>query len=330
MDRILLLIKSEENKLKISQEEMLNWFSTFRDTFELHTVIFCKKLNDEIEKSLNYINLGKIEIYENENNDKFHSSAFVPEILKILKNYNPKFIIMNNSSFSRDIGGIISEEMDGLYLNNIIAVENKNGILEVKKSVYGSKYYGIINCEKERAFITVQENIFFSNKNQKYKNQKYKNSIIIKNFLLNEGKIKILQKNKKEDNDEIPLSEAKIVIAGGYGIKNQQDMSILYELAKVVKGSVGGSRALVDKKFISRSKQIGQSGKTVIPNLIFNFGISGQRQFTAGIEGAKTIISINRDKEATIFKYSDYGIVGDLYEIIPIFIEKLSKIYSEE
>lgn len=325
MDRILLLIKSEENKLKISQEEMLNWFSTFRDTFELYTIIFCKKLNNEIEKSLNYINLGKIEIYENENNDKFHSSAFVPEILKILKNYNPKFIIMNNSSFSRDIGGIISEEMDGLYLNNIIAVENKNGILEVKKSVYGSKYYGIINCEKEKAFITVQENIFFSNKNEKYKNL-----IIIKKFLLNEGKIKILQKNKKEENDEIPLNEAKIVIAGGYGIKNQEDMSILYELAKVVKGSVGGSRALVDKKFTSRSKQIGQSGKTIMPNLIFNFGISGQRQFTAGIEGAKTIISVNRDKEATIFKYSDYGIVGDLYEIIPILIKKLTKIYSEE
>lgn len=320
MEKILIVIKIDNNKLKIVHQEILSHFSKFKTHFKIYLIIFCQKINNEILETLKYYDLEKITIYENKKNDIMHSSSFIDIIINVLKKYNFKYIVSNNSIFSKDIGGVISEVINGLWENDIISVENENGILKLKKYIYGSTCYRVISCNEEKAFITISPNNFFNDKSQKFNN-----AIEIKNFSLKETEIKVISREENSFKEETPLREAKIIVAGGYGIKKKEDISLLYDVAKAVNGSVGVSRALVDKGFFSRSKQIGQSGKSVSPNIIFNFGISGQRQFTAGIDGAKTIISINKDEKATIFQYSDYGVVGDLYEVIPILIKKLKE-----
>ncbi len=124
-----------------------------------------------------------------------------------------------------------------------------------------------------------------------------------------------------EEEKKVDLKKARIIIGAGMGAANETTMEMIFELASLIKAEVGGSRPLVDAGFLSRDRQIGQTGVTVRPNLYIACGISGQIQHLAGIMDAKRIIAINKDKDAPIFQVAHYKIVGDLMDVLPIMIQ---------
>lgn len=121
------------------------------------------------------------------------------------------------------------------------------------------------------------------------------------------------------------ISEADAIVAIGRGVKSKKDLDMIYKLADILKAEVAGTRPIIEAGFLDSSRQIGLSGRAVKPKVIITIGISGSVQFKAGMEGSLNIISINSDENAPIFKFCNYAIVGDLYEIIPLLIEKLEK-----
>ena len=127
---------------------------------------------------------------------------------------------------------------------------------------------------------------------------------------------------------DLDLEEADIIVAGGRGIGKGEAFDGIHELARAIGGSVGGTRPIIDWGTLPYERQIGQTGKTIMPGLIINCGISGANEYSAGMEKAKSVISINKDSRARIFRFSDLGVIGDLKEIIPLLIERIREVRS--
>lgn len=127
-----------------------------------------------------------------------------------------------------------------------------------------------------------------------------------------------------KDEDEVSISDAQRVVSGGRGFKTSEKFQLVYKLAEALQAAVGASRDAVDRAWITYPHQVGLSGKTVTPELYLAVGISGAIQHLAGMQTAETVVAINNDPDAQIFSVADYGIVGDLAEVVPVLIEKLN------
>lgn len=319
MKKALITLYLEENILKKSQKELLNYISNL-ENLEINMLLICKKI--ESAEELESYNIGDISIVEITEFETIHSTSYVNLIIDEFKNTQSEMLILDNSIFSKDIAGILAEKLDGNLINEAIEIVEDGESFKIRKNIYGGNYQEIYKYIEGRVIITVKNNIFNGEKKEK----KQSKLTIRKINFKGEKKLKIASVSEAGKRSFLPVTQANIVVAGGYALKKKEDVAMLEELATVLNGSVGGTRAIVDKGYMRRSQQIGQSGKKISPNLLINLGISGQRQFTAGFTGAKTVVSVNKDREATIFRHSDFGIVGDIYEIIPEMIKLFKKL----
>lgn len=239
---------------------------------------------------------------------------------KFLEKNNYKKIIMSNTFIAKEILPRLSVKTNSQAITDIIEIQSENTFI---RPIYAGNALCKIKYDHSPLYISIRTTNFPNSPTEAQKQVSITEldpSENLKNF---EKKIQIIE-NQIQKSERPELTSAKIVISGGRAFKNKENFEILYKLADKLEGSnVGASRAAVDAGFVSNDLQIGQTGKIVAPDLYLAFGISGAIQHVAGIMDSKCIVAINKNKEEPIFGIADYGLVGDIFKIVPELIEKL-------
>ena len=245
----------------------------------------------------------------------------------MIKKFKPEIFLIGATTTGRDLAARLAIRVNaGLTADCTgLSIDPKKKILNQTRPAFGGNIMATIISPNHRPqMATVRPKVF---KRIKCQGAGAKVDIIKFDPVINKEDlvVKILGLIKDE-SIKVNLQEAEIIVSGGRGISDPKNFKMVEELAAVLSGAVGASRATVDAGWISAHHQVGETGKTVAPKLYIACGISGKIQHLVGMQGSDTIVAINKDPDAPIFKVADYGIVGDLFKVVPILIEEIKKL----
>lgn len=262
------------------------------------------------------VDVPELEVYSTE--------PYAQAVAQIINERHPSIVLIGATTIGRDLGPRLSARIGtGLTADCTGLDISEDGNLLMTRPAFGGNLMATILCKEHRPQMsTVRPGVML--KGAKDDNRKGIVERININFDKSKFRVRIIETVKEEKN-LIDITEAKVLVSGGRGVGDAEGFEQLAKLAEVIGAEVSSSRAMVDAGIIPHERQVGQTGKTVRPDLYFAIGISGAIQHLAGMEESGYIIAINKDKNAPIFQTADLGIVGDASKIIPLLTEKLSK-----
>lgn len=281
-------------------------------------------VTEKFKEGFQACGIDKVFAFENEQFENYSNELYSKIAIDLVREIQPSIFLIGATTQGRDLAPRISTSLGtGLTADCTGLDINEKGQLAATRPTFGGKLMATILCKNYPQMATVRPGVLPFLETPVYKNTEinYRNHNI-ENF---ETKVKFLDFTQTSIENINPLDSAKIIIAGGKGVKTKEGFDLLQKFADKIGGTVGASRGAVDIGIAPSSIQIGQTGKTVNPDLYIACGISGAIQHTVGIEGAKKIIAINSDKDAPIFNVADIGYVGDLFTVIPELIEKFTQ-----
>ncbi|MDE6759577.1 MAG: electron transfer flavoprotein subunit alpha/FixB family protein [Lachnospiraceae bacterium] len=259
---------------------------------------------------------------------EYRTEPYTHALASVINEYKPEIVLVGATAIGRDLGPRVSArvqtgltadctvlEIGDFPINPIPNQEQKHNQLLMTRPAFGGNTIATIACPDNRPqMATVRPGVM-----QKIEPVKGAKAEVIDynpGFTQDNKYVEILE-IVKAVSDTVDIMDAKILVSGGRGVGNAENFKILQDLADAIGGTVSCSRAVVDSGWLPRDLQVGQTGKTVRPNVYFAIGISGAIQHVAGMEESDIIIAINKDEDAPIFDVADYGIVGDLNKIVP-------------
>ncbi|SFE93315.1 electron transfer flavoprotein subunit alpha/FixB family protein [Peptostreptococcus sp. D1] len=287
---------------------------------ELSVVVLGYKIS-EIVKLLEEYPVNNIICIDRPELENYNTDIYASCINSTIKDMKPEIVLFGATSIGRDLAPRVSAKVGtGLTADcTSLEIDEADGKLLQTRPAFGGNLMATIICPKNRPQMStvrpgvMQKALKSSEKTAKVITPEIDSKILVSKV--------IFENLVVNDKPRVNLQDAKIIVSGGRGLKTPEGFKLIDELADVLGGVVGASRAAVDSGWIDHSHQVGQTGTTVRPDLYIACGISGAIQHLAGMSESKTIVAINSDPNAPIFKICDYGIVGDLYKIIPELID---------
>ncbi|HAT4333292.1 TPA: electron transfer flavoprotein subunit alpha/FixB family protein [Clostridium perfringens] len=260
--------------------------------------------------------------------EHYTTDGYTKAICELANAKKPNIIFIGATFIGRDLGPRVAARLEtGLTADcTSLDVDVESGDLLATRPAFGGNLMATIVCPDHRPqMATVRPGVF--EKLPLGENDATVENVEIK-FNSNDIRTKIVE-IIKEHKDIVDISEANVLVAGGRGIGSEENFKMLKELAEVMNGSIAASRAAVEKGWVDKDYQVGQTGKTVRPNIYLACGISGAIQHAAGMQDSDMIIAINKDANAPIMKIADYAIVGDVNKVVPEFIAQLKAMKEE-
>ncbi|RKD96948.1 electron transfer flavoprotein subunit alpha/FixB family protein [Marinifilum flexuosum] len=336
MNNVFVYCEIEEGQVADVSLELLTKGRKLADDLkcELETIVIGHELKG-VEKQVMPFGVDKVWVADDKRLYPYTTLPHTSILVKLFEEEKPQIALMGATSIGRDLGPRVSSALhSGLTADCTSLVigdhEDKKNKKEYKDLLYqirpafgGNIVATIINPDCRPQMATVREGVMKKEIVSDAYKGKVKNIDVEKYVKPEDFVIKVIERHMEKS--KVNIKNAGIIVAGGYGVGSKANFNLLTELAEVIGGEVGASRAAVDAGFASHERQIGQTGVTVRPKLYIACGISGQIQHTAGMEESAMVIAINTDKNAPINAFADYVITGDIAEVLP----KMIKQYKE-
>lgn len=256
--------------------------------------------------------------------EQFAPEAYAAGVTEIIRRTDPKVILFGATGWGKEVSARVAAKLNLGLVTDCTAAEIKNNELQLTRPIYAGKAIAHVRAKQLPVIVSIRPNIF-----SPVEPAAVTAPIESMEAQLPQPRARVTESVKKEKS-KVDLGEAKIVVSGGRGVKGPEGFVPLQQLADTLGAALGSSRAAVDSGWIDYTHQVGQTGKTVSPQLYIAAGISGAIQHIAGMSSSKVIVAINKDADAPIFKIADYGIVGDLFEVVPALDAELKNVLAEK
>ena len=265
---------------------------------------------------------GKVYVADEERLARYSSEGYAAAVREAAARCNPAALLLGATALGRDLSGRVAARLGWGCLADVTKLAVVDGAVVATRPVYSGKALASVDGGSTPAVVTLRPNVFPAEAGS--------GTAEVEPLPPVPGDIRaVIKELLAKEGGELDVAEADVIVSGGRGIKGPEHFALIRELAGVLGAAVGASRAVVDAGWIDHAHQVGQTGKVVSPSLYIACGISGAIQHLAGMSSSKVIVAINKDADAPIFKVADYGIVGDLFQVVPPLIEEIRKLKAE-
>ncbi|MAT56903.1 MAG: electron transfer flavoprotein subunit alpha [Ignavibacteriae bacterium] len=315
-NKILVFIEQRNGQIKRASLEAVKAANNLAEklSYEVTAVSVGNEVSD-----LDKINVQKVVHYKNNELENYSTSAYSDLVAEFAKESDAEILFFGNTALGKDLAPRVSVKLEAGIIMDVVEFNINDGNIIASRPVYAGKALTNVKVNTKKKVFTVRPNVFSLSDEESGSAQ-----VEIKEVSSPNLACKVVE--YKKAGGKLDVAEADIIVSGGRGLKEAGNFKLIEDLAEVLGGAVGASRAVVDAGWRPHGEQVGQTGKTVSPTLYVAVGISGAIQHLAGMRSSKYIVAINKDADAPIFQIADYGIAGDAFEIVPALIEELKKV----
>jgi electron transfer flavoprotein alpha subunit len=322
---VMIIAEARDGEIRKISYELVSEGRRLADSLgqELTALLLGANIKDKAAR-LGHYGADKVLVAEDPRLEKYTTDAYVSVIAELVKANDPAILLLGASFQGKDLAARLSARLGVGLAQDCTGFSIEDGNLAAVRPIYAGKAYMKTTFnESWPQMATARPNVMAMNEPDESKAAEISDAV----FSLDDGALKTKVADVlKDESGKIDLTEADKIVSGGRGMKGPENYNILEALAEAVGATVGASRSAVDAGWRPHSDQVGQTGKVVSPNLYIACGISGAIQHLAGMGTSKIIVAINKDPDAPIFQKADYGVVDDLFKIVPALTEEVKKI----
>ncbi|MBH0230087.1 electron transfer flavoprotein subunit alpha/FixB family protein [Halobacillus yeomjeoni] len=318
--KVLVIGESREGSLRNVTFEAIAAANIISDGGEVVGVLCGAGDMEAMGQEMVYHGATRVITLANEELKTYTSDGFSQAIFQVIEDESPEGIVMGHTAIGKDLTPKLASKLESGLISDATEVVAEGDKIVFTRPIYSGKAFEKKEITDGVVFATIRpNNIPALERNEELAGEVSARDVDIQNIRT------IIKDIIRKSSEGVDLSEAKVIVAGGRGVKSSEGFEPLEQLADVLGGTVGASRGACDAGYCDYSLQIGQTGKVVTPDLYIACGISGAIQHLAGMSNSKVIVAINKDPEANIFNVADYGIVGDLFDVVPKLVEEIKQ-----
>ncbi len=320
--KVLVLGEAREGVLRNVSFEAIAAAKQISGGGEVVAVLLGDSVQSLGEEMIQY-GADRVVAVEHANLKQYTSDGYSQGFMAVYEQENPDVIVFGHTALGKDLSPKIASKLSSGLISDVTEIQGEDDAAVYVRPIYSGKAFEKVKNKEGLLFITVRpNNIAPLAQDTSRSGDVTTVDVDVKNLR------SIIAEVVRKSTEGVDMSEAKVVVAGGRGVRSAEGFEPLQELANLLGGAIGASRGACDADYCDYSLQIGQTGKVITPDLYIGVGISGAIQHMAGMSNSKIIVAINKDADAEIFKVADYGIVGDLFEIVPMMIEEVKKLQA--